>query len=80
MGSLQNVNSTVTVYIQAHCIRKPNSMTFWQRFKDFQVLENRQIVLTLSLFKNFQGLENLEKIQGLSRIGKSPESNFKDNW
>jgi len=36
MDILQNVNITATAYIQAHCIRKPNSRTFWQRSKDFQ--------------------------------------------
>jgi len=54
MDSLQNVNSTVTAYIWAHCIRKTklkgfqglfynDSMTFkalkiWKKFKYFQGL------------------------------------------
>jgi len=51
MDSLQNINSTATVYVRAHCIRKPNSRTF----KEF--LTKIQDLQWLCLFWH----ENLEK-------------------
>jgi len=46
MDILQNVNITATAYIQAHCIRKPNSRTFCDKIK--------KLSRTLSLFKVFK--------------------------
>ena len=47
--------------------RKSNSSTF----KDLQT-QIQGLSRTLSVFKDFPGLEHLEKIQGFSRIRKSP--------
>jgi len=48
-------------------LEKSNSSTF----KDLQI-QIQGLSRTMSVFKDFPGLENLEKNQGLSRTRKSP--------
>jgi len=62
----------VTLILKITCLvtefRKSNSSTF----KDLQT-QIQGLSRTMSVFKDFTGLENLEKkIQGLSRTRKSP--------